>query len=71
MRNFKVYIDDIVNCIKRIERYTEDITYNQFIKNELIQDGVIRNLEIIGEAVKNIPMEIRNNYSNNLGCYKK
>ncbi len=64
MRNFKVYIDDIVNCIKRIERYTEDITYNQFIKNELIQDGVIRNLEIIGEAVKNIPMEIRNNYSN-------
>lgn len=29
MRNFKVYIDDIVNCIKRIERYTEDITYKQ------------------------------------------
>lgn len=29
MRNFKVYIDDIVSCMKRFERYTEDITYNQ------------------------------------------
>ena len=64
MRNYRVYLNDILKCIKKIEKYTEGITYDEFIKNELIQDGVNRNLEIIGEAVKNIPMEIRKNHSN-------
>ncbi|MCG8542069.1 MAG: DUF86 domain-containing protein [Clostridia bacterium] len=64
MRNYRVYVNDILKCIKKIEKYTEGITYDEFIKNELIQDGVNRNLEIIGEAVKNIPMEIRKNHSN-------
>ena len=57
-------MNDILKCIKKIEKYTEGITYDKFIKNELIQDGVNRNLEIIGEAVKNIPIEIKKNYSN-------
>lgn len=64
MRNYRIYVNDILKCIKKIEKYTEGITYDEFIKNELIQDGVNRNLEIIGEAVKNIPMEIRKNHSN-------
>lgn len=64
MRNYKVYLNDILNCIKKIEKYTEDISYNEFNNNELIQDGVIRNLEIIGEAVKKLPMDVRNNYPN-------
>jgi len=64
MRNYRVYLNDILNCIKKINKYTDNITYEEFSKDELIQDGVIRNLEIIGEAVKKIPTDIRNDYSN-------
>lgn len=62
MRNYKVYLNDILNCIKKIEKYTEDISYNEFNNNELIQDGVIRNLEIIGEAANGISTKL---------CYMK
>lgn len=61
MRDYIVYLNDIMSCIKKIKNYTKDISYAEFNKNELIQDGVIRNLEIIGEAVKKIPMDIRDN----------
>ncbi|KYK34748.1 MAG: DUF86 domain-containing protein [Theionarchaea archaeon] len=58
-RDYRAYIDDILESIRKIEKYIEDITYNEFTTNELVQDGVMRNLEIIGEAVKNIPEEVR------------
>ena len=47
--------------MKRIEKYTESINFEEFRNSELIQDGVVRNLEIIGEAVKNIPEDIKRN----------
>lgn len=47
----------------KIERYTEDLTYETFVKNELVVDAVIRNLEIIGEASRNIPEDVRDRYS--------
>ncbi|MCW7077788.1 MAG: DUF86 domain-containing protein [Canidatus Methanoxibalbensis ujae] len=46
----------------KIERYTENMNFEDFSNNELIQDGVIRNLEIIGEAVKNLPDDIKKDY---------
>ncbi|MBU7025452.1 MAG: DUF86 domain-containing protein [Theionarchaea archaeon] len=58
-RDYRAYIDDILESIRKIEKYTKGITYNEFVTNELIQDGVVRNLEIIGEAVKNIPEEVK------------
>ncbi len=58
-RDYKIYIGDILNSIEKIERYTKDIKLEDFEKDELLQDGVARNLEIIGEAVKNIPEEIK------------
>ncbi len=61
-QNFKVYFHDILNAIKKIEKYTKDIDFKKFSENELIQDGVIRNLEIIGEAVKHIPENIKKDY---------
>lgn len=61
MRDYKIYLNDIMNCIKKIKKYTDNVSYDEFNKNELIQDGVIRNLEIIGEAVKKLPMDIRDN----------
>ncbi|NPA33890.1 MAG: DUF86 domain-containing protein, partial [Chlorobi bacterium] len=48
---------------EKIERYTKGISFRDFLENELIQDGVIRNLEVLGESSKNIPKNIRNKYS--------
>ena len=43
-------------------RYTESMDFKDFQSNEIIYDAVIRNLEIIGEAAKNIPEHIRSSY---------
>ena len=56
-REYKAYLRDILEAIDKIERYTENMNFEEFSDNELIQDGVIRNLEIIGEAVKNLPKD--------------
>ncbi len=48
------YLNHILNAIARIERYLEDIDEVNFLSNELVQDAVIRNLEIIGEASRNV-----------------
>ena len=50
----KDYLEHILKAIERIERYTDDIDRASFLCSELIQDAVIRNIEIIGEASKNI-----------------
>ncbi|HHU91573.1 MAG TPA: DUF86 domain-containing protein [Halanaerobiaceae bacterium] len=61
MRDYKFYLKDIIYCIEKIKKFTQGISKAEFKKSELIQDAVIRNLEIIGEAVKKIPEEIREN----------
>ncbi len=58
-RQFRVYLQDIIESIERIEEYVGDLTEDDFLENTLIQDSVVRRLEIIGEAVKNIPEEIK------------
>ena len=48
------YLDHILEAIRRIGRYTEDMAEPAFLTDELVQDGVIRNLEIVGEAARNV-----------------
>ena len=48
------YLDHILTAIHRIYSYCEDIDDIEFLNNTLIQDAVIRNFEVIGEASKNI-----------------
>ena len=48
------YLEHIKQAIERIERYTSDIDEVGFMKNEMAQDAVIRNVEIVGEAANNI-----------------
>lgn len=48
------YLAHIVEAIDRINRYTEDMDQVAFLNNQLVQDAVIRNIEIIGEASNNI-----------------
>jgi len=59
MRNYKLYLDDVSEAIKRIERYAKEVTLEELKRDTLILDGIVRNLKIIGEAVKNIPGEIK------------
>lgn len=49
-----VYLKHILDAALRIEDYTKEITQDKFISNNLIQAGVIREIEIIGEATKMI-----------------
>ena len=62
MRDYKLYLDDIIEATKRIEKYTKGLTLERFKKDDLIVDGVVRNLEIIGEAVKNIPANVKDRH---------
>ncbi len=57
-----VYIRHILDAISRIERYLAGISYDQFNGDTLIQDGVIRQLEIIGEASKRLSDDTKANY---------
>ena len=58
-KNHKLFVEDILEAIDKIERYTKGLTYETLMKNDMAIDAVIRNLEIIGEASRNIPEDVR------------
>ncbi len=53
---------DIEGSIRRIRQYTTDLDYEMFLNDSKTQDAVLRNLEIIGEAVKSISDTLRNDH---------
>ena len=61
-RDYKVFVQDILSAIKKIESYTGNLNVEKFKSNEKTIDATVRNLEIIGEAAKNIPAELRNKH---------
>lgn len=61
-RNVRIFVQDIEECIETIEEYMDDISEATFFGERRIQDAVLRRLEIIGEAVKNLPLEFREKY---------
>ena len=62
LRDEKLYIDDILEAIYKIEEYIQDIDFEDFSSDMKSIDAVIRNLEIIGEATKNISEDFKNRY---------
>jgi uncharacterized protein with HEPN domain len=58
-RDYKVSLDDILEAVDRIESYTTGMDKAEFQADRKTIDAVVRNLEIIGEAVKNVPPEVR------------
>lgn len=62
-RDWKILFEDIIECIEKIESYTKDLSFENFENNNLINDAVVRNIEIIGEASKNVPVEIQNQFA--------
>ncbi|MCA1992407.1 MAG: DUF86 domain-containing protein [Coleofasciculus sp. S288] len=61
MSDDRVYLGDILERIERIEAYTQG-GREEFSRSLLIQDGVIRSFEVIGEAVKQISQELRQSH---------
>jgi len=52
-------LGDIREAIRRVEAYTRDIGYEEFLRDTKVQDAVVRNLEIIGEAVKRLSQDFK------------
>ena len=48
------FLDHMLEAIRRVRLYTQNLTVDEFSQNTLVQDGVIRNIEIIGEAARHI-----------------
>ena len=61
-RDDSIYLKHILDAISRIEKYVNRINRNRFAKHLLIQDGVIRQIEIIGEASKKLSTTFRNKH---------
>ncbi len=63
MREFKDYLIDIKNECEYLINKSKNISFDDFIRNEEFKRAFVRSLEIIGEASKKIPKEIRKKYS--------
>jgi Uncharacterized conserved protein len=61
-KDWRLYLLDMLECIKRIENYVEGLSYEQFLMDDKTKDAVVRNIEIIEEASRNIPKEIQTRY---------
>ena len=65
-RESKVYLKDMLVAIENIESYVVDYNKDEFSRDQKTIDAVLRNLEIIGEAVAQLPAEIKERYNTNL-----
>jgi len=54
VRSDRLFIYDIAKCCHKIESFLVGITKDDFVKNVMLQDALVRKLEIIGEATKNL-----------------
>jgi uncharacterized protein with HEPN domain len=62
-RNAKLFVEDMLNAVEKIERYCRAIrSFEEFSNQDIVIDAVLRNLEVIGEAAVNIPENIRSMY---------
>lgn len=64
MRNYKMYLKNILGACERIKNYSAGYSFTEFARDEKTTDAVVRNLQIIGEAAKKIPEEICNKSQN-------
>lgn len=63
MRNYEIYLYDILQAIEAIENFVKEMSLEDFKKDDKTASAVMRKFEIIGEATKNIPEEIRKEHS--------
>jgi hypothetical protein len=58
VRDWRLYAEDIIEACSKVRRFVAGMSYEAFAADDRTQDAVMRNLEIIGEAAKNIPDEV-------------
>lgn len=58
----KVFVSHIIESIKAIEKYTHTLSEQDFLESTEKQDAVMRRIEIIGEAIKNLPEDFQKQY---------
>ncbi len=61
-RDYRLYMDDILESCRKIRQFTEGMSFQEFESDVKTQDAVMRNFEIIGEAVNHLPGEIKSLY---------
>lgn len=61
-KDYRPFLDDIRQSCERVLRYTAGYTEAQFLADEKTYDATLRHLTIIGEAVKQLPEEVREQY---------
>lgn len=61
-RSSVLLLREILDAVGRIEEYLRDVSYEQFVVDVEKQDAVLRRLEVIGEAVKGLPSELKDRY---------
>jgi len=61
-RSQLLYLNDIADAVKNIQSYVRNLTHEEFTDDQMRVDAVIRNFEIIGEAVKNLSEDIKTEF---------
>lgn len=61
-RSWELFLRDMVEAARKVIRFTAELPMEIFVKDEMAYDATLRNLEILGEAAKNVPGEIRQRY---------
>ena len=61
-REYLFFLKDILDAMEKIEEFIDDMNFEEFIKDDKTVSAVIRKLEIIGEATKYLPAELRRKY---------
>ena len=62
MRNYRLYIKDIFEAMSAVQNFVEGMDFDAFVADDKTTSAVVRKLEIIGEASKNVPEEVRQKY---------
>lgn len=61
-RDYKVYLEDVLEAISKIRTYPVGLSLKMLSDDSKTLDAVVRNLEVIGEAIKKVPDEVRSNH---------
>lgn len=61
-RSYLMYLEDMQGAMEKIARYCAGLDFEQFRNNELVVDAVVRNIEVLGEAAKKVPLSVQQLY---------
>jgi uncharacterized protein with HEPN domain len=62
-RDYKLFVKDILDAINNIEDFVGNMNYGEFMEDDKTSTAVVKKIEIIGEAIKNIPGDVRVKYN--------